>query len=72
VESAVRCLLTRIDGDEQVYLNGYNRIKILYAPILKLQKGVVSGVMRSVMNENQKSQSHHVTALWCLKFKPGK
>ncbi len=36
---------------------------LLYAPILKLQKGVMSGVMRLVMNENQKSQSQvHVTA----------
>jgi hypothetical protein len=44
------------DSVEQYgYLYGYfsyNRIKILYAPILKLQKGVMSGVMRSVMNEN--------------------
>ncbi len=46
---------------------------LLYAPILKLQKGVMLGVMRSVMNENQKSQSQvHVTALRCLRFKPGK
>ncbi len=37
------------------------------APILKLQKGVMSEVMRSVMNENQKSQSQvHVTALRCV------
>ncbi len=47
--------------------------RLLHAPILKLQKGVMSGVMRSVMNENQKSQSQfHVTALWCLRVKPGK
>ncbi len=47
--------------------------RLLYAPILKLQKGVMSGVMRSVMNENQKRQSQvHVTALRCLRFKPGK
>ncbi len=40
---------------------------------MKLQKGVMSGVMRSVMNENQKSQSQvHVTALRCLRVKPGK
>jgi hypothetical protein len=65
--------LTLIDDDEQVYLNGYNRIKIVYAPILKLQKGVMSGVMRLEMSENQKSQSQvHVTALWCLRFKPRK
>ncbi len=32
--------------------------------MLKLQKGVMLVVMRSVMNENQKSQSQvHVTAL---------
>ncbi len=37
--------------------------RLLYAPILKLQKGVMLGVMRSMMNENQKSQSQvHVTA----------
>jgi hypothetical protein len=49
------------------------RVKILYAPNLKFQKGVMSGVMRLVMNENQKSQSHvHVTALRCLRVKPGK
>jgi hypothetical protein len=30
---------------------------------LKLQKGMMSGVMRSMMSENQKSQSQvHVTA----------
>jgi hypothetical protein len=46
---------------------------LLYAPILKLQKGVMSGLMRSVMNENQNSQSQvHVTALRCLRFKPRK
>jgi hypothetical protein len=46
---------------------------LLYAPNLKLQKGVMSGVMRSMMNENQKSQAQvHVTALRCLIFKPGK
>ncbi len=49
------------------------RVEILYAPILKLQKGVMSGVMRSVMNENQKSQSQvNVTALRCPRVKPGK
>ncbi len=33
----------------------------------------MSGLMRSVMNENQNSQSQvHVTALRCLRFKPGK
>jgi hypothetical protein len=48
-------------------------IRLLYAPILKLLKGVMSGVMRSVMNENQKSQSQvHATALRCLRVKPGK
>ncbi len=36
---------------------------LIYATILKLQKGVMSGVMRSMMNENQESQSKvHVTA----------
>jgi hypothetical protein len=44
---------------------------LLYVPILKLQKGVMSGVMRSVMNENQRSKSQvHVTALQCLRVKP--
>jgi hypothetical protein len=28
--------------------------RLLYAPILKLQRGVMLGVMRLVMNENQK------------------
>ena len=27
--------------------------RLLYAPILKLQKGMVSGLMKSVMRENQ-------------------
>jgi hypothetical protein len=27
--------------------------RLLYAPILKLQKGVMSGLMKSVMSENQ-------------------
>ncbi len=37
--------------------------RLLYAPILKLQEGVMSGVMRLPMNENQKSQSQvHMTA----------
>ncbi len=49
------------------------RLHLLYAPILKLQKGVMLGLIRSVMNENQNSQSQdHVTALRCLRFKPGK
>jgi hypothetical protein len=52
---------------------GKKERRLLYAPILKLQKGVMLGVMRSVMNENQKNQSQvHVTALRCLRFKPGK
>jgi hypothetical protein len=47
--------------------------RLLYAPNLKLQKGVMSEVMRSMMNDNQRSQSQvHVTALWCLIFKPRK
>jgi hypothetical protein len=29
--------------------------RFLYAPILKLQKGMVSGLMKSVMNENPKA-----------------
>ncbi len=37
--------------------------RLLYAPILKLQKGVMFWVMRLLMNKNQKSQSQvHVTA----------
>jgi hypothetical protein len=31
--------------------------RLLYALILKLQKGMVSGLMKSVMSENQNSQS---------------
>jgi hypothetical protein len=47
--------------------------RLLYAPILKLQKGMVSGLMNSLMSENQNSQSQvHVTASWYLRFKPGK
>jgi hypothetical protein len=42
---------------------------LLYAPILKLQKRMVSGLMKSVMNKNQNCQS--ATALWYLRFKPG-
>ncbi len=46
---------------------------LLYAPTLKLQKGMVSGLMKSVMNENQNSQSQvRATALRYLRFKPGK
>jgi hypothetical protein len=46
---------------------------LLYAPILKLQKGMVSGLMKSVKNENQNSQSQvRATALRYLRFKPGK
>jgi hypothetical protein len=44
-----------------------------YAPVLKLQKGMMSGLMKSVMNENQNSQEQvHVTAVRCLRFNPGK
>jgi hypothetical protein len=40
---------------------------------LEVAEGVMSGVMRSLMNENQKSQSQvHVTALWCRRVKHGK
>jgi hypothetical protein len=47
--------------------------RLLYAPILKLQKGMVSGLMKSGMSENQNSQSQaHATASWYLRFKPGK
>ncbi len=46
---------------------------LLYAPILKLQKGMVSGLMKSVGSENQNSQSQvHATASQYLRFKPGK
>ncbi len=46
---------------------------LLYAPILKLQKGMVSQSMKMQMSENQNSQSQvRVTALWYLRFKPGK
>jgi hypothetical protein len=45
--------LTRIDDDEQVYLKRYNGIEILYAPILKLQKGKMSKLMKVKMDENQ-------------------
>jgi hypothetical protein len=49
-----------------------NRIKILYAPILKLQKGKVSGLMKSVMSENHNNWSQVLaTALWYLRVKPG-
>jgi hypothetical protein len=45
---------------------------LLYATILKLQKGMVSGLMKSVMSENQNSQSHvHTTTSRYLRFKPG-
>jgi hypothetical protein len=45
----------------------------LYAPILKLQKGMVLGLMKSVMNENQNSKSQvRATALQYLRFKSGK
>jgi hypothetical protein len=47
--------------------------RLLYAPILKLQKGMMSGLMKSVMNENQNSKSQvRATALRYLRFKPGK
>jgi hypothetical protein len=47
--------------------------RLLYALILKLQKGIVSGLMKSVMSENQNSQSQvHATASRYLRFKPGK
>ncbi len=47
--------------------------RLLYAPILKLQKGMVSGLRKSVMSENQNSQPHvHATASRYLRFKPGK
>jgi hypothetical protein len=47
--------------------------RLLYAPILKLQKGMVSGLTKSVMSENQNSQSQvHATASRYLRFKPGK
>ncbi len=47
--------------------------RLLYDPILKLQKGMVSGLMKSVMSENQNSQSQvHVTASRYLRFKPRK
>ncbi len=47
--------------------------RLLYAPILKLQKGMVSGLMKSVMSENQNSQTQvHVTASRYLRSKPGK
>ncbi len=40
---------------------------------LEVAEGCDVGVMRSMMKENQKSQSQvHVTALQCLIFKPGK
>jgi hypothetical protein len=46
--------------------------RLLYAPILKLQKGMVSGLMKSVMNENQSQSQVLATALRYLRFKPGK
>jgi hypothetical protein len=47
--------------------------RLLYAPILKVQKGMVSGLMKSVMSENQKSQSQvHATVSRYLRFKPRK
>ncbi len=47
--------------------------RLLCAPILKLQKGMVLGLMKSVMSENQNSQSQvHATASQYLRFKPGK
>jgi hypothetical protein len=47
--------------------------RLLYAPILKLQKGMVSELMKSVMSENQNSQSQdHATASRYLRFKPRK
>ncbi len=43
--------------------------RLLYAPILKLQKGMMSGLLKSVMNENQNSQSQvHVIVVRCLRF----
>ncbi len=42
---------------------GQKERRLLYAQIFKLQKGVMLGVMRLLMNENLKSQSQiHVTA----------
>ncbi len=47
--------------------------RLLYTPILKLQKGMMSRLMKSVMSENQNSQSQvHATASQYLRFKPGK
>ncbi len=47
--------------------------RLLYAPILKLQKGMMSQSMKMQMSENQNSQSQvRVTALRYLRFKPGK
>jgi hypothetical protein len=47
--------------------------RLLYAPILKLQKGMVLGLMKLVMNENQNSQLQVLaTALRYLRFQPGK
>ncbi len=47
--------------------------RLLYAPILKLQKGMVLGLMKSVMSENQNCQSQvQATAPRYLRFKPGK
>ncbi len=46
--------------------------RFLYAPNLKLQKGMVSGLMKSVMNENQSQSQALATALQYLRFKPGK
>jgi hypothetical protein len=47
--------------------------RLLYAPILKLQKGMVLGLMKLVMNESQNCQSQvRATTLWYLRFQPGK
>ncbi len=47
--------------------------RLLYALILKLQKGMVSGLMKSVMCENQNNWSQVLaTALRYLRFKLGK
>jgi hypothetical protein len=46
--------------------------RLLDAPILKLQKGMVSGLMKLVMNENQSQSQVLATALRYLRFKPGK
>jgi hypothetical protein len=66
-ETELKAELEALEGQkaacQRKHNDGKKERRLLYAPILKLQKGVMLGVMRLLMNENQESQSQvHVTA----------